>query len=137
MSREPKPIRWKTLLVLLALALGLGTLYRFTELGKKPVHTDEAIGDYLIRIIRGTRELGGVLLGASPRAAISLMSAAKANAFLQERDYVIPDDIKALAPAVLSHRIMLQTEARMNGLTPDEVVDSVVRATSVPVRMER
>ncbi|WP_274651989.1 AAA family ATPase [Paenibacillus humicola] len=101
------------------------------------VHTDEAIADYLIRIIRGTREHGGVLLGASPRAAISLMSAAKANAFLQERDYVIPDDIKALAPAVLSHRIMLQTEARMNGLTPEEVVDSVVRATSVPVRMER
>jgi len=101
------------------------------------VHADEAIGDYLIRIVRATREHTGVQLGASPRAAISLMAAAKANAFLQERDYVIPDDIKTLAHAVLSHRIMLQTEARMNGLTPEEVVESVVRATSVPVRMER
>ncbi|QYR20187.1 MoxR family ATPase [Paenibacillus sp. sptzw28] len=103
----------------------------------KRVHVDEAVADYLVRIVRGTREHNGVQLGASPRAAISLMAAAKANAFLQDRDYLIPDDAKALASPVLAHRIMLHTESRMNGLKPEDVIDTVVRETSVPVRMER
>ncbi|MCQ6558390.1 AAA family ATPase [Paenibacillus mendelii] len=101
------------------------------------VHVDEAVGDYLIRIVRATREHSSILLGASPRAAISLMAAAKANAFLQERDYVIPDDIKVLIQSVLCHRMVLHTEARMNGSTAEDVIDTIVRQTSVPVRMER
>ncbi|AZN40369.1 AAA family ATPase [Paenibacillus albus] len=103
----------------------------------KLVHLDEAVADYIIRIIRGTRTHSGVQLGASPRAAISLTAAAKANAFLQERDYVIPDDVKQLASTVLAHRIILHTESRMNGLTTEDVVRAVVRDTQVPVRMER
>ncbi|REE93109.1 MoxR-like ATPase [Paenibacillus taihuensis] len=103
----------------------------------KHVHLDEAVADYIIRIIRGTRAHSGVQLGASPRAAISLTAAAKANAFLQERDYVIPDDVKQLAATVLAHRIILHTESRMNGLTTEDVVRAVVRETQVPVRMER
>ncbi|QHW30494.1 MoxR family ATPase [Paenibacillus rhizovicinus] len=103
----------------------------------KRVHLDNAVADYIIRIIRATREHSGVQLGASPRAAISLTAAARASAYLQERDYVIPDDIKQLASPVLAHRIIMHTESRMNGLTAEDVVQAVVRETSVPVRMER
>ncbi|MBW7473772.1 MoxR family ATPase [Paenibacillus oenotherae] len=103
----------------------------------KKVHVDEAVGDYLIRVVRGTREHNGVQLGASPRAAISLLAAAKAKAFLNERDYMIPDDIKSLAPSVLAHRILLHTESRMNGLTAEDVIQAVLHSTNVPVRMER
>ncbi|WP_219836250.1 MoxR family ATPase [Paenibacillus sp. R14(2021)] len=103
----------------------------------KRVHLDDAVADYIIRIVRGTRAHSGVQLGASPRAAISLTAAAKASAFLQERDYVIPDDIKQLASTVLAHRIILHTESRMNGMTTEQVVETVIRETHVPVRMER
>jgi len=103
----------------------------------RTIHVDEAVGDYLVRIIRATREHQGVQLGASPRAAISLMTAARANAYLEGRDYVIPDDIKRLASHVLSHRIILHTDARMNGVTTEEVIGQTVEHTSVPVRMER
>jgi len=103
----------------------------------RTVHTDDAIGEYLVRIIHGTRTHPGVQIGASPRASISLMTAARANALLDGRDYVIPDDIKHLAVPVLAHRMLLNTEARMNGLTAEEVVREVVERTAVPVRLER
>ncbi|WP_308638799.1 AAA family ATPase [Paenibacillus silvisoli] len=103
----------------------------------KRVHLDEAVADYIVRIVRGTRAHSGVMLGASPRAAISLTAAAKANAYLQERDYVIPDDVKLLASIVLAHRIILHTESRMNGLSAEDVIQTVIRETNVPVRMER
>ncbi|MFC4811291.1 AAA family ATPase [Paenibacillus sp. GCM10023250] len=103
----------------------------------KRVHLDNAVADYIVRIVRGTREHAGVQLGASPRAAISLTAAARACAYLQERDYVIPDDVKLLASPVLAHRIILLTESHMNGLTTEDVVQAVVRETSVPTRMER
>ena len=101
------------------------------------VHADDAIGEYLVRIVRGTRTHPGVQVGASPRASISLMTAARASALLEGRDYVIPDDIKRLAVPVLAHRILLGTEARVNGLTAEEVVREVVERTAVPVRLER
>jgi len=103
----------------------------------RTIHVDEAVGDYLVRIIRATRDHQGVQLGASPRAAISLMTAARANAYLEDRDYVIPDDIKRLASHVLAHRIILHTDARMNGVTTEEVIGQTVEQTNVPVRMER
>ncbi|MBD2844500.1 MoxR family ATPase [Paenibacillus sp. IB182496] len=101
------------------------------------VHVDEAVADYLIRIVRSTRTHDAVQLGASPRAAIALLAAAKAHAYLAERDYVIPDDIKELAQPVLGHRLMLHTEARMNGTTPLQIIDAVVEQTNAPVRLER
>jgi MoxR-like ATPase len=103
----------------------------------RAVHVDEAVGDYLVRVIRATRENQSVQLGASPRAAISLMTAARASAYLEGRDYVIPDDIKRLATHVLSHRIILHTDARMNGVTTEEVIAQTIEQTNVPVRMER
>jgi MoxR-like ATPase len=101
------------------------------------VHMDDAVASYLVQIVRGTREHGGVLIGASPRAAIALSKAAKASAYLQERSFVTPDDVKKLAAHVLSHRLLLHTEARMNGLKPSDIVASVLERTKVPVRLER
>ncbi|MDF2834387.1 MAG: ATPase associated with various cellular 3 [Paenibacillus sp.] len=101
------------------------------------VHIDDAVGKYLVGVIRSTREHPQVLLGASPRATIALARAAKASAYLNQRKYVTPDDIKSLAPYVLSHRLLLRTEARMNGLRADNVVEQVLQSIKVPVRLER
>ncbi|MDQ6419059.1 MoxR family ATPase [Paenibacillus sp. LHD-117] len=101
------------------------------------VHIDEAVGKYLVSLIRSTRSHPQVLLGASPRATIALTRAAKASAYLNQRKYVTPDDIKSLAPYVLSHRLLLRTEARMNGLRADNVIEQVLQSTKVPVRLER
>ncbi|NIK68297.1 MULTISPECIES: MoxR family ATPase [unclassified Paenibacillus] len=101
------------------------------------VHIDDAVGNYLIQLVRATRAHPFVLLGASPRAAIALSRAAKASAFLAQRTFVTPDDIKQLAPYVLSHRLLLQTDARMNGLRSEDIIAEVLEKTKVPVRLER
>ncbi|AFC32324.1 YeaC2 [Paenibacillus mucilaginosus 3016] len=103
----------------------------------KQVHLDEAVANYLVSVIRLTRENPSIYLGASPRATLALVQAAKAYALLQGRDYVIPDDIKFLAPFVLGHRIILQAEARMEGATVGSVLQSVFQQVKVPVRLER
>lgn len=100
------------------------------------VHMDEAVSKYLIRIVRSTREHASLQLGASPRAAIALSRAAKASAYLQQRTFVTPDDIKKLATFVLSHRLLLHMEARMNGLRAEDIVSQVLDQTKVPVRLE-
>ncbi|UUZ97330.1 hypothetical protein LJK87_18760 [Paenibacillus sp. P25] len=84
-----------------------------------------------------TREHPSIYLGASPRATIALVQAVKAYALLQDRDYVLPDDVKYLAPYVLGHRLILQAEARMDGATVASVLDSVFSRVKVPVRWEK
>ncbi|MGO4370263.1 AAA family ATPase [Paenibacillus sp. MCAF20] len=101
------------------------------------VHIDDAVGNYLVQLIRSTRENASVMLGASPRAAIALARAAKASAYMKQRQFVTPDDVKELAPYVLAHRILLRTESRMNGLRPEDVISQVLQTTKVPVRLER
>ncbi len=103
----------------------------------RDVYVDNAVGEYLVSVVRKTREHPAVFLGASPRAALALMNASKAYAFLQERDFVIPDDIKHLAPYVLGHRIILNSEARLEGETVDSVLRSVFQQVRVPVRLEK
>ncbi|MBP1156393.1 MULTISPECIES: MoxR family ATPase [unclassified Paenibacillus] len=103
----------------------------------KLVHLDEAVAGYLVSIIRLTREHPAIYLGASPRATLALVQAVKAYALLQGRDYVIPDDIKFLAPYVLGHRIILQPEARMEGATVPSVLHSVFQQVKVPIRWEK
>lgn len=102
----------------------------------RAVHMDRAVAEYAVAVARGTREHPAVYLGASPRATLALVQASKAYAFLQERDYVIPDDIKALAPHVLSHRILLRSESRMEGNSVSSVLRSVIRQVRVPIRLE-
>lgn len=103
----------------------------------KQVHLEDAVAAYLVAITRMTREHPAIFLGASPRATLSLVQAAKAYALLNERDFVIPDDIKFLAPYVLGHRILLQAEARMEGATVQSVLQSVFQQVKVPVRWEK
>lgn len=103
----------------------------------KQVHMDDAVAGYLIAITRLTREHPSIFLGASPRATLALVQAAKAYALIQERDYVIPDDIKFLAPFVLGHRILLHAEARMDGATVQSVLQSVFQQVRVPIRLEK
>ena len=91
------------------------------------VHAARALRDYIVALMRHTRDDSRVELGASPRAGLMLLRAAKANALVSGRDHALPDDVQALAPAVLSHRIMLVPEAA--GVEREEVVAAAVAAT--------
>jgi len=98
----------------------------------KAVGVEEALFGYIVEIIRRTRDWPSLSLGASPRAAVSLMAVSKAYAALDGRDYVIPDDVKAAARPVLRHRIMLRPEADLEGITPDQVLEEVLRGVEIP-----
>lgn len=100
----------------------------------KEVFVDKTIKRYIVDIVNRTRSHGSVYLGASPRGSIALMKAAQAFAFMYDRDYVLPDDIQYLAPFVLSHRIILKSEAKFEGISAEEVVNRVVARVPVPVR---
>jgi MoxR-like ATPase len=96
------------------------------------IHIDNEIYEYVLDLARFTRQHRRVALGASPRAALALLHAARARALLAGRDYVLPDDLKALAPQVLAHRLLLIAEAEMEGIRPSTVVDEAL--TTVAVR---
>jgi MoxR-like ATPase len=98
----------------------------------KSVKVEPALFSYIVQIARRTRDWPSLSLGASPRAAISLMVVARAIAAMDARDYVIPDDVKAAAPPVLRHRLVLKPEADLEGLTADLIMADVLRAVEVP-----
>lgn len=98
----------------------------------KTVTVEEALFGYIAQIARRTRDWPSLSLGASPRAAVSLMAVSKAVAAMDGRDYVIPDDVKKSALPVLRHRIILRPEADLEGITPDQVLEDVIRAVEVP-----
>jgi MoxR-like ATPase len=100
----------------------------------KEVYVDDTIKRYIVDIVNMTRRYPGVYLGASPRGSIALMKAAQAYAFMYGRDYVLPDDIQYLAPFVLSHRIILKSEARFEGTSAEEIVNRVIARIPVPVQ---
>jgi MoxR-like ATPase len=91
----------------------------------------EVVG-YVVDLARATRSSPSLQLGVSPRGATALMSAARAWAWLSGRDYVTPDDVKALARPALRHRVELRPEAELEGVTPDAVLDGVLGAVPVP-----
>lgn len=99
----------------------------------REVHVDEEVRRYLTRIVRGTREHDAVELGVSPRGTLALFRAAQAVAALRGRSYCEPDDVKALARPVLSHRILLNPEARLRGRTVDYIISEVVGRVEAPV----
>jgi MoxR-like ATPase len=92
---------------------------------------DEVL-EYILQIARRTRELPQLLVGASPRAAVALMSCAKITAAMRGRDFVTPDDVKEVAYPVLRHRLILQPEAELEHLTPERALDAVLAAVPVP-----
>lgn len=100
------------------------------------VYVDRNVSQYIIQLVRSTREHPAIFLGVSPRGAISLMKAAKAFAFIHGRDYVLPDDVKYLAPFVLSHRIILQAEARYDGKSNQQVIKDIVQNAYIPTRKD-
>jgi MoxR-like ATPase len=96
------------------------------------VKVEQALFAYITQVSRRTRDWPSLSLGASPRAAISLMAVAKAVAAMDGRDYLIPDDVKTAALPVLRHRIVLKPEADLEGITADQVIADVLRAVEVP-----
>jgi MoxR-like ATPase len=92
----------------------------------------DSIVDYVVALVRRTRELPSVALGASPRAAVHLLAASKAAACLAGRDFVIPDDVVAVAGAVLRHRIMLRPEAELERYRADDAVAAAISSVPVP-----
>lgn len=100
---------------------------------RKQIRVEESVRDYIVRIARTTRENGDIQLGASPRATLALYQTAQAWAAIQGRDYVIPDDVKLLAPYVLSHRLIISAQAQLRGRAADELISDIVSAVPVPV----
>jgi len=96
------------------------------------VRVEPQITAYITALVRGTREAASLTLGASPRAGVGLLKAARAAALLEGRDYVVPDDVKALAPAVLRHRINVAPELELEGVTPDAALKAILDKTEVP-----
>lgn len=95
------------------------------------VHVEERVLSYALRLVRATREHGRVALGASPRASLGLVRLAKAHALLSGRDYATPDDLTALLPYVLEHRVMVTTDAAIEGAGASDVLGDVLRRTPV------
>jgi MoxR-like ATPase len=97
------------------------------------IYVEESLGRYVVALLRQTRGDERLYLGASPRAGIALLRVAKARALAEGRDFVAPDDIKAVAAPVLAHRLILAPEARSAALGPDELVADALARTPVPV----
>lgn len=109
------------------------TLLRMREIARQ-VHVDDSLLHYIVQVVGRTRRHPEVALGASPRAAVSLVVCAQALAASERRAYVLPDDVKWLAPAVLRHRFLLEPDAELEGVTSDEVIDGILREIPVPER---
>ena len=96
------------------------------------VTVEAALTEYVARLVRKTRDWSAIRLGASPRAAIAVLRVSKAFAAMEERDYLIPDDVKAAVKCTLRHRILLDPEAELEGVTADEALEQVIRSVEVP-----
>jgi MoxR-like ATPase len=100
----------------------------------KEVYVDETIKRYIVELTHRTREHKLVQLGVSPRGSIALMKAAQALALLHGRDYCLPDDVQKLAPYVLAHRLILKSEAKFGGHTPEAIIKHIVEKVYVPIK---
>ena len=98
---------------------------------RKTLVSDEIIA-YVTGIVKKTRQLKEVRCGASPRAALDLLRACQARAYMEGRDFVIPEDVMAMAETVLSHRLMITAEGRMNRVTGEEIIRRILREVKVP-----
>ena len=106
----------------------------FLELQKsiRKVFVDKLVTQYVVSIVGATRQDQDVLLGASPRAGLSLSLASQAWAVMDGREYVLPDDVKEVATAVLAHRIIISSSARMNGIEAKDVISSILSSVPIP-----
>jgi len=99
----------------------------------RDVHVDEKIRRYIVEVIQGTRQNEDLALGASPRASLALFRASQAMAAMLGRNYVLPDDIKRVATAILTHRVILRPESRLRKITAAAVIDEAIKDVRVPI----
>ena len=123
----------------------LGTLVAVTDAAEikaaqavcRDIYCDAAHKAYCVRIVRRTRDHRDVSLGSSPRGTLGLLHAGQARAALAGRDFVLPDDIKEIAPNVLEHRVVLRPNAELRGLTAAAVLEEILATESVPMTGRR
>lgn len=96
------------------------------------VHIDDEILNYIVSVVTATREFSGVLVGASPRGSIALTQAVCGLAILEGRSYVIPDDVKRMAPYVLAHRMIMKNRSGVKGTTASDVIGQILQTVPVP-----
>ena len=101
----------------------------------RQVQWQPVVEQYLLAIVRGTREHTSVQLGVSPRGTLALYRACEAYAAMQGRDFVLPDDVKYLAPSVLAHRLLTTTRTRMRGKRTLEIINEIIQQTPAPVEI--
>ena len=106
---------------------------RRAQAGVDAVTIDGAVRDYILAIVAQTRQDERLRLGASPRAALALQRASQAHAAIDGRGYVMPDDIKALGVSVLAHRLALESQARLRGVTAREIIEEILERIAVPM----
>ena len=99
----------------------------------RAVYMSDAVEGYLIALVRATREHPSIELGASPRATLALYRTAQAHAAIHGRAFVLPDDVKQLAPAVLTHRLITRTQTRLRGMSRDALIAEIIASIPVPV----
>jgi len=107
-------------------------LLELQKLSRK-VHVSESVRNYIVNITQATRNHGGIKLGASPRASLSLYLAAQSLAAIQGRNYVVPDDVKQLASPVLAHRLIVKAETGLRGQSAESIVAEILSRVPVPV----
>jgi MoxR-like ATPase len=100
---------------------------------RRQIRVSDPVREYIVKVSRATRGHPEIDLGASPRATLALYQASQAWAAIQERDYAIPDDVKTVAPHVLTHRLMISPQAQLRGRQPSELVADIVDSVPVPV----
>ncbi|MFN8474735.1 MAG: MoxR family ATPase [Anaerolineae bacterium] len=100
---------------------------------RRSVRVEATVRNYIVRIVQSTRAHSAVELGASPRGSLALYQTAQARAAIQGRDYVLPDDIKALAAPVLTHRLILSSQMKLRGRSPEQILQEIVEAVPAPV----
>jgi MoxR-like ATPase len=110
---------------------------RTMQAAVREIYVDPVISDYIVRLVNGTRQHPDVYLGASPRGSIALYRAGQALAGLLGRDFVIPDDIKALAEPALAHRLIIKTSSSLHDVAPGQVIRELLESTPVESGSER
>jgi MoxR-like ATPase len=99
----------------------------------RTIHVEDDLRDYIVRMVRATRDHHAIELGASPRGTLFLYRTAQALAAVRGRDFVLPDDVKTMTPLVLAHRLILSPDVRLRGRKVDQIIQEIVAAVPVPV----
>jgi len=115
----------------LSQVVGVSDLLRMQE-QVKSIYVDPLVSQYIVSIVDATRHHEGVYLGASPRGSLALFRTAQDLALLEGRDYVLPDDVKRLAPYALAHRVIVSPASRVKEVSPDQIIEDVLRLVAVP-----